>query len=79
MIVTTPPKQCTNGTTPALGGEINLVHEDTKFPQNLRGNLAYDLYRPLFRPDLEDAATLRRTSVAPGPSESEFTGTDRPR
>lgn len=28
------------------------------------GNLAYDLYRPLVRPDLDDAGTLRATRIA---------------
>lgn len=38
----TPPTQCTNGTTAALGGEINLLSKDLKFPQNLRASLGYD-------------------------------------
>jgi hypothetical protein len=40
--VSTPPTQCVDGTSPALGGEINLIHKDTKFPQNLRGTLGFD-------------------------------------
>ncbi len=40
--IATPPDQCTNGTTAALGGEINLLSKDLKFPQNLRANLSYD-------------------------------------
>ena len=39
---TTPPTQCTNGNTPALGAEINLLRSDLKFPQNLRASLGYD-------------------------------------
>lgn len=38
----TPPTQCTNGTTAALGSEINLLRSDLKFPQNLRASLGYD-------------------------------------
>src|SRR5690606_25315159 len=38
----TPPTQCTNGTTAALGSEINLLSSDLKFPQNLRASLGYD-------------------------------------
>jgi hypothetical protein len=38
----TAPQQCATGETAALAGEINLINTDFKFPQNLRGNLAYD-------------------------------------
>lgn len=38
----TPPTQCTNGATPALGAEINLLRQDLKFPQNLRASFGYD-------------------------------------
>ncbi|MFN0099103.1 MAG: TonB-dependent receptor domain-containing protein [Gemmatimonadaceae bacterium] len=38
----TPPTQCTNGTTAALGSEINLLRSDLKFPQNLRASLGFD-------------------------------------
>lgn len=38
----TPPTQCTDATTAALGGEINLLSSDLKFPQNLRASLGYD-------------------------------------
>ena len=44
--VATPPTQCTGGATAAAGAEVNLLSKDLKFPQNLRGNLAYD--RALF-------------------------------
>jgi hypothetical protein len=40
--VATPPTQCLNGTGPSVGGEINLIHKDTKFPQNMRGTLGFD-------------------------------------
>lgn len=36
------PQQCTNGLTARAGGEINLLSEDLRFPQNLRGTLGYD-------------------------------------
>ena len=38
----TPPQQCANGITAALGGEINLLNKDLKFPQNARVSLGYD-------------------------------------
>lgn len=38
----TPPQACANGTTAALGSEINLLREDLKFPQNARVSLGYD-------------------------------------
>jgi hypothetical protein len=44
--VATPPVECVDGTTAAAGSEVNLLSKDLKFPQNLRGNLAYD--RSLF-------------------------------
>lgn len=40
--VTTPPKACADGTTPAAGAEVDLLRKDLKFPQTFRGNLAYD-------------------------------------
>jgi hypothetical protein len=40
--VTTPPTACSNGTTPRAGAEVDLLRKDLKFPQTLRGNLAYD-------------------------------------
>lgn len=44
--VATPPVACVDGTTAAAGSEVNLLSKDLKFPQNLRGNIAYD--RSLF-------------------------------
>lgn len=44
--VATPPTQCVDGTQAAAGAEVNLLSKDLKFPQNLRGNLAFD--RALF-------------------------------
>ncbi len=38
----TPPTACANGTTAALGSEINLLSSDLKFPQNLRGSIGFD-------------------------------------
>jgi len=38
----TPPTACANGTTPALGAEINLLDKDLRFPQNLRASIGYD-------------------------------------
>lgn len=38
----TPPQACSNGTTAALGGEINLLSKDLKFPQNLRASVGFD-------------------------------------
>ena len=38
----TPPQQCDGGKTAALGGEINLLSSDLKFPQNLRASLGFD-------------------------------------
>ena len=45
--IATPQLQCGGGTSAALGGEINLVAEDLKHPQNLRATMAYDrrMYR----------------------------------
>jgi hypothetical protein len=40
--VSSPPTTCGGGASAALGGEINLVDPDFKFPQNLRGTLGYD-------------------------------------
>lgn len=40
--ITTPPQQCANGTTAALGSEINLLRSDLKFPQNARASLGFD-------------------------------------
>jgi len=40
--VTTPPTQCSNGTQAAAGAEVDLLRKDLKFPQTMRGNLAYD-------------------------------------
>ena len=54
--VATPPTACGGGTTAALGAEINLVDEDLKHPQNLRGTLAYD--RRLFKDWIATAEVL---------------------
>ncbi len=40
--VTNPPNQCSNGVTASAGSEVDLLGSDLRFPQNLRGNLAYD-------------------------------------
>ena len=40
--IASAPTACATGQTAALGGEINLIDDEFKFPQNLRGNLAYD-------------------------------------
>ena len=40
--VSTPPTVCRDLTTAAAGAEVNLLNKDLKFPQTLRGNLAYD-------------------------------------
>ena len=40
--VTSPPNTCRDGTTAAAGAEVDLLSKDLKFPQTLRGNLAYD-------------------------------------
>ena len=37
-----PPKQCTNGQSAALGGEIDLLDPSLRFPQNWRTTLGYD-------------------------------------
>ena len=40
--IATPPTQCANGNTAALGAEIDLMAPDLKYPQNMRATLAYD-------------------------------------
>jgi hypothetical protein len=40
--VTTPPIVCRDGTTARAGSEVDLLRKDLRFPQTLRGNLAYD-------------------------------------
>jgi hypothetical protein len=40
--IQTPPTSCTNGRTAALGSEVDVTTSDFRFPQNFRGNLAYD-------------------------------------
>ena len=40
--VTQPPTVCRDGTTASAGSEVDLLRKDLKFPQTLRGNLAYD-------------------------------------
>ncbi len=40
--VAKPPTSCTDGTTAAAGSEVDLLNKNLKFPQTMRGNLAYD-------------------------------------
>lgn len=40
--VTHPPTTCRDGTTATAGSEVDLLRKDLKFPQTMRGNLAYD-------------------------------------
>jgi len=40
--IATPPQQCADATTAALGAEIDLLDENLKYPQNMRATLAYD-------------------------------------
>jgi hypothetical protein len=40
--VTTAPTQCSDGTKARAGAEVDLLRKDLKFPQTMRGNLAYD-------------------------------------
>ena len=42
--VTSPPQACAagSGITPSTGAEVDYASPNLKFPQNLRGNLAYD-------------------------------------
>jgi len=40
--VTSAPTACKNGTTATAGSEVDLLRKDLKFPQTMRGNLAYD-------------------------------------
>ena len=40
--VSSPPTVCRDGTTARAGSEVDLLRKDLKFPQTLRGNLAYD-------------------------------------
>jgi hypothetical protein len=40
--VATPPTVCRDGTAARAGSEVDLLRKDLKFPQTLRGNLAYD-------------------------------------
>ncbi|MEX2179808.1 MAG: carboxypeptidase regulatory-like domain-containing protein [Gemmatimonadaceae bacterium] len=40
--IATPPTQCANGTTAALGSQIDLMSPDLKYPQNMRATLGYD-------------------------------------
>jgi hypothetical protein len=40
--VTTPPTVCRTGTTATAGAEVDLLSQSLKFPQTLRGNLAFD-------------------------------------
>lgn len=40
--IASPPKACGGGQTAALGGEINVIDPDLKYPQNLRATLGYD-------------------------------------
>ena len=40
--ISAPPTTCRDGTTAAAGAEVDLMSNDMKFPQTMRGNLAYD-------------------------------------
>jgi hypothetical protein len=40
--VSSPPTVCRDGTTAVAGAEVDLLRKDLKFPQTLRGNLAFD-------------------------------------
>ena len=40
--ISSPPSQCTNGISARAGGEIDLLDQNTKFPQNLRATAGYD-------------------------------------
>ena len=40
--IANPPTSCVGGATAALGGEINVIDPDLKYPQNLRATLGYD-------------------------------------
>ena len=40
--IATRPTACLNGTTATAGSEIDLLDKNLKFPQTMRGNLAYD-------------------------------------
>jgi hypothetical protein len=40
--IATPPTQCANGATAALGAEIDLMAPDLKYPQNMRATVGYD-------------------------------------
>ena len=40
--IANPPTQCAGGATAALGGEINVIDPDLKYPQNMRATFGYD-------------------------------------
>lgn len=40
--VSQAPTTCRDGTTATAGSEVDLLRKDLKFPQTMRGNLAYD-------------------------------------
>ncbi|WP_158508860.1 TonB-dependent receptor [Gemmatirosa kalamazoonensis] len=40
--VASPPRACTNGTQATAGAEVDLLDPDMKFPQTLKGDLAFD-------------------------------------
>ncbi|MGK2936048.1 MAG: TonB-dependent receptor [Gemmatimonadaceae bacterium] len=40
--IASPPTACGGGATAALGGEINVIDPDLKYPQNMRATLGYD-------------------------------------
>jgi hypothetical protein len=44
--IANPPTECANGRTAALGGEINLLADDLRFPQTGRVSLGYDRMLP---------------------------------
>jgi hypothetical protein len=40
--IANPPTKCLGGATAALGGEINVIDPDLKYPQNMRATLGYE-------------------------------------
>jgi hypothetical protein len=40
--IASPPTACGGGATAALGGEINVIDPDLKYPQNMRATLGYE-------------------------------------
>ncbi|MEX2110918.1 MAG: TonB-dependent receptor [Gemmatimonadaceae bacterium] len=54
--IATPPITCAGGGAAALGGELNLLDPDLKYPQNLRATIAFD--RRLFQNWVASAEVL---------------------